>query len=188
MFTDRINVDASVLAQVVDHIEAINFNKTDLDTKGVAFEEFMGGFFKGDFGQYFTPRELIAFSVHMLQPTNKDFVIDPACGSGGFLLYALDYVREQASRKKKGELEQYKYWHTFAEKQLFGIEINEELSRVAKMSMIVHDDGHTNIVGADALDFLDRLKDKKPELTGGKFNLVLTNPPFGSVVKEAEGQ
>ena len=58
----------------------------------------MGGFFKGDFGQYFTPRELITFCVEMLNPTRNDLVLDPACGSGGFLLYALDHVRREADR------------------------------------------------------------------------------------------
>jgi type I restriction-modification system DNA methylase subunit len=67
--------------------------------KGVAFEEFMGGFFKGDFGQYFTPRELIGFAVEVLNPERKQLILDPACGSGGFLLYALDHVRREADRR-----------------------------------------------------------------------------------------
>jgi len=193
VFTDRINVDAPVLAQVVEHIEGISLSRTDLDTKGVAFEEFMGSFFKGDFGQYFTPRELIAFSVQMLSPKVDDLILDPACGSGGFLLYTLDYIRTQANNQYPNHLtdpeeakEHYKYWHDFAEKNIFGIEINDELSRVAKMNMIIHDDGHTNIVGHDALDFLDALKKKKRELKAGAFDLVLTNPPFGSVIKRTE--
>ncbi len=193
VFTDKINVEAGVLSQVVEHIEAITFNKTDLDTKGVAFEEFMSGFFKGDFGQYFTPRELIAFAVQMQPPAPKDLVIDPACGSGGFLLHALDYVRGEATKEfpnyendPQESREHYRLWHNFAERNLFGIEINEELSRVAKMSMIVHDDGHTNIIGHDALDYFSALRQKKPALRESRFDLVLTNPPFGSVVKEAE--
>ena len=99
VFTDRINIDAGILAQCVEHLEGISLDRTELDTKGVAFEEFMGGFFKGDFGQYFTPRELIAFSVEMLDPERKHLVLDPACGSGGFLLYALDHVRREAKRR-----------------------------------------------------------------------------------------
>ena len=90
VFEGRINVEPAILAQVVDHLEGISLDRTELDTKGVAFEEFMGGFFKGDFGQYFTPRELIGFAVEMLNPKRTDMVLDPACGSGGFLLYALD--------------------------------------------------------------------------------------------------
>ncbi len=202
VFEGRINVDPPVLAQVVEHLEGISLDRTELDTKGVAFEEFMGGFFKGDFGQYFTPRELIGFAVEVLNPQRTDMVLDPACGSGGFLLYALDHVRREADAKKKiGTVEHFKFWHDFAEKRLFGIEINEELARVAKMNMIIHDDGHTNIVGHDALDFFQRpqdaegnpkgenrayLYDRNEKLREGKFDIILTNPPFGSVVKRAE--
>lgn len=188
VFTDKINVEPSILAQCVEHLEGISLDRTELDTKGVAFEEFMGGFFKGDFGQYFTPRELIAFAVEMLNPQRKEMVLDPACGSGGFLLYALDHVRREADRRfnDTGSGEHFTFWHEFAEKRLFGIEINEELARVAKMNMIIHDDGHTNIVGSDALDFLVNISAKKQELRPGKFDLILTNPPFGSVVKRTE--
>ncbi len=193
VFTDKINVDPPILAQVVEHLEGISLDRTELDTKGVAFEEFMGGFFKGDFGQYFTPRELIGFAVEVLNPERKHLILDPACGSGGFLLYALDHVRREADRrypKHRTEVRQSRdhfiYWHDFAEKNLFGIEINDELARVAKMNMIIHDDGHTNIVGHDALDFLDRITAKNDMLEPDKFDLILTNPPFGSVVKRTE--
>jgi type I restriction enzyme M protein len=177
----------------VSHLEAINFNKTDLDTKGVAFEQFLDGFFKGDFGQYFTPREIIQFAVEMLKPQRDQTVIDPACGSGGFLLYAMDLVRHEADSRfpnhetDADEREEHRaFWHEFAEKRLFGIEINDEISRVAKMNMILHDDGHTNIVGSDALDKLPKLKELNRKLAANAFDLVLTNPPFGAMVKETE--
>ena len=202
VFEGKINIEPAILAQCVEHLEGISLDRTELDTKGVAFEEFMGGFFKGDFGQYFTPRELIAFAVEVLNPDRKDITLDPACGSGGFLLYALDHVRREADRKKKpGSIEHFQYWHDYAEKNLFGLEINEELARVAKMNMIIHDDGHTNIVGHDALDFFERpmssdgkplgpnreyILDKNKGLKPGSFDLILTNPPFGSVVKRTE--
>jgi type I restriction enzyme M protein len=64
VFTDKLNIDAGVLARVVEHLESICLSRTDLDTKGVAFEEFMGGFFKGDFCRYFTPGELKASCVY----------------------------------------------------------------------------------------------------------------------------
>ena len=96
VFTDSIKVDDRVLRTVVSHLEAINLSKTDLDVKGVAFEQFMDGFFKGDFGQYFTPRPIIEFAVKMMKPKHDWDVLDPACGSGGFLLHALDYMRTQA--------------------------------------------------------------------------------------------
>ncbi len=193
VFTDKLNVEASVLARVVEHLESICLSRTDLDTKGVAFEEFMGGFFKGDFGQYFTPRELIAFCVQMLDPSPDEWIIDPACGSGGFLLYALDHIRTQADAAYPHHAsdphearEHFRYWHDFAEKNLYGLEINDELTRVAKMNMIIHDDGHTNVIGHDALDFMSAISGKKRELKPNAFDMVLTNPPFGSVVKEAE--
>ena len=193
VFTDRINVDPSIMAQCVEHLEGISLDRTELDTKGVAFEEFMGSFFKGDFGQYFTPRELIAFCVAVLDPNREDLILDPACGSGGFLLYALDHVRrkadarfpQHASDARQG-VQHFTYWHDFAEKNLFGLEVNDELARVAKMNMIIHDDGHTNIVGHDAMDFTESIRRKHPGIAPCQFDLVLTNPPFGAVIKRTE--
>ena len=82
VFTDTIKVDDLTLRTLVSHLESINLSATDLDTKGIAFEQFMDGFFKGDFGQCFTPRPIIDFAVKMLKPTPDDLVLDPACGSG----------------------------------------------------------------------------------------------------------
>ena len=193
VFADSINVDPSILAQCVEHLEGISLDRTDLDTKGVAFEEFMGGFFKGDFGQYFTPRELIAFAVQVMNPNRRDLILDPACGSGGFLLYALDHVRQEAGRRfpthntdARQSREHFAYWHDFAQNNLFGIEINDELARVAKMNMIIHDDGHTNILDHDALDFQQNIHAKNQGLAENRFDLVLTNPPFGATVRRTE--
>ncbi len=193
VFTDSIGVDPAILAQCVEHLEGISLDRTDLDTKGVAFEEFMGGFFKGDFGQYFTPRELISFAVQVLDPGRNDLILDPACGSGGFLLYALDHVRRKANerfpnhRTDPGQvLSHFNYWHDFAQNNLFGIEINDEIARVAKMNMIIHDDGHTNVVDWDALDFQQNIQARHRGLTEDKFDMVLTNPPFGAVIKRTE--
>lgn len=187
VFTDSIKVDDRVLRTVVSHLESINLNKTDLDVKGVAFEQFMDGFFKGDFGQYFTPRPIIEFAVKMMKPEHDWDVLDPACGSGGFLLHALDYMRSQASEYyDKDTVDYFNYWHDFASKHLYGIEINDEIARVAKMNMIVHDDGHTNVISFDALDSIDKMHDHNRGFEAGKFDLILTNPPFGSTITKAE--
>lgn len=189
VFTDSIKVDDRVLRTVVSHLEAINLNKTDLDVKGVAFEQFMDGFFKGDFGQYFTPRKIIEFAVNMMKPENDWDVLDPACGSGGFLLHTLDYMRRQAGEyfdKEAQQVEYYNYWHNFAAKHLYGIEINDEIARVAKMNMIVHDDGHTNVISFDALGSIDIMHDHNRGFSKDKFDLILTNPPFGSTINKAE--
>ena len=173
---------------MVSHLEAINLNKTDLDVKGVAFEQFMDGFFKGDFGQYFTPRPIIEFAVKMMKPEHDWDVLDPACGSG-FLFHALDYMRTQAKEfydKETQPVEHFNYWHDFAKEHLYGIEINDEIARVAKMNMIVHDDGHTNVISFDALDSIDKMHDHNRGFAKDKFDLILTNPPFGSTINKAE--
>ncbi len=185
VFSEPIKVDDATLKMCVAHLESINFSATDLDTKGVAFERFLDGFFKGDFGQYFTPREIIQFCVAMLPPSADDYVLDTSCGSGGFLLYAMDHVRHGA-RAITSEVARFRKWHDFAEKRLFGIEINDEISRVAKMNMILHDDGHTNVVAADGLEDWPALEKRNPRLRPAMFDIVLTNPPFGAVVKAAE--
>lgn len=187
VFTDTIKIDDATLRTVVLHLESINLYRTDLDTKGLAFEQFMDGFFKGDFGQYFTPREIIEFAVHMMKPTNEDLVLDPACGSGGFLLHALEAVRREADDYyDEGTNEHYKHWHDFAKERLFGLEINEEIARVAKMNMIIHDDGHTNVMGKDALEPVARLTAQNKGFAENRFSLILTNPPFGAMVKQEE--
>jgi type I restriction enzyme M protein len=187
VFTETIKIDDATLRTVVSHLESINLNKTELDTKGLAFEMFMKDFFTGPAGQYFTPREIISFAVEMTRPTNEDLVLDPACGSGGFLLYALDAVRHEAKEyHDEGTDEHYKHWHDFAKERLFGIEISDEIARVAKMNMIIHDDGHTNVIGADALDRFERLFAINRGFTRDRFDLVLTNPPFGAQVTLAE--
>ena len=187
VFTESIKVDDRVLRTVVSHLEAINLNKTDLDVKGVAFEQFMDGFFKGDFGQYFTPRPIIEFCVKMMKPEQDWDVLDPSCGSGGFLLHALDYMRKQAGDYyEKGTVDYFNYWHDFAAKHLFGIEINDEIARVAKMNMIVHDDGHTNVISHDALESIAKMHDHNRGFSENRFDLILTNPPFGSTINLAE--
>ena len=189
VFTESIKVDDRVLRTVVSHLEAINLNKTDLDVKGVAFEQFMDGFFKGDFGQYFTPRPIIEFCVKMMKPKQDWDVLDPSCGSGGFLLHTLDYMRKQAGDyfdKATQPVEYFNYWHDFAAKHLYGIEINDEIARVAKMNMIVPDDGHTNVISHDALESIDKMHDHNRGFSENRFDLILTNPPFGSTINLAE--
>jgi type I restriction enzyme M protein len=153
-------------------------------TKGEAYEQFLGGVFKGTMGQYFTPRPIVKFMVDFLEPTDKDLVIDPACGSGGFLIYALEKVRKDLEEGLDAKDAEYR-WREFALKQVFGIEVNSQLARISMMNMIIHDDGHTNIENNDALTYEDRF-DPRRNIKLGKFTLLLTNPPFGAEVKERE--
>jgi len=89
---------------------------------------------------------------------NTDKVLDTSCGSGGFLLKALDIMREQAGEYySEDSNEYYRHWHDFAEKCLYGVEISEAIARVAKMNMILHDDGHTNVISHDGLDDIEKM-------------------------------
>lgn len=195
VFRDDIRLSPAKVRTVVGYLESINLSETDLDSKGRAFETFMDSFFRGNFGQYFTPRPIVKFSTDVLPITNESYVLDTSCGSGGFLLYALNKVRQQADKlypKHKTDIKQnqkhYKYWHDFAQYNLFGIEINEQISRAAKMNMTIHDDGHTNVITADGLLSQTEIE-KLTKNLGFKyehFNFIITNPPFGSSVRQSE--
>jgi len=95
VFKDDIRLSPEKLRTVTGYLESVNLSDTDLDSKGRAFETFMGSFFRGDFGQYFTPRPIVKFIVDVLPIQHDSQVMDTSCGSGGFLLHALDKVRRQ---------------------------------------------------------------------------------------------
>lgn len=189
VFKEGINLSPEETQTIVKYLQRINLNKTDLDSKGKAFETFMGSYFRGDFGQYFTPRPIVKFIVDSLPVNNDSLVLDTSCGSGGFLLYALDKVRQHADEfHELGSVEHYKHWHDFAEKNLFGIEINDQIARTAKMNMIIHDDGHTNVIAADGLlsDTELQARSKNQHFVYNSFDFIITNPPFGSIIKQTE--
>ena len=195
VFKDNIRLTPEKIRTVVEYLQDINIGETDLDAKGRAFETFMNSFFRGNFGQYFTPREIVKFIIDVLPITNESLVLDTSCGSGGFLLYALNKVRQQANKRYtnyetdvKKSRRHFNHWHNFAEKNLFGIEINEQISRAAKMNMIIHDDGHTNVITSDGLLSPEEIQ-KNTENKGFKYNhfdFIITNPPFGSIVRQTE--
>ncbi len=189
VFKDDIKLDMHKIFTVVQYLQDINLSETDLDAKGLAFQSFMGEFFRGDFGQFFTPNAIVEFIVNSLEIKNDWKVLDTSCGSGGFLLHALKIIRDEANEiyVDRGN-SWHKYWHDFAEKNLYGIEINEQISRVAKMNMIIHDDGHTNVVTNDGLKGNKEIETENRNLQfqDGTFNLIMTNPPFGSTIKADE--
>ena len=86
VFKEDINLTPEETQTIVKYLQRINLNKTDLDSKGKAFETFMGSYFRGDFGQYFTPRAIVKFIVDSLPIDNNSLALDTSCGSGGFLL------------------------------------------------------------------------------------------------------
>ena len=195
VFRDNIRLTPEKIRTVVSYLESVNLGDTDLDSKGRAFETFMGSFFRGNFGQYFTPREIVSFIVDVLPIKHDSKVLDTSCGSGGFLLYALNKVRNEATEyypNYKNDARQYArwfpYWHDFAQNNLYGIEISEQISRAAKMNMIIHDDGHTNVITSDGLvsDETLQMKTNNHGFKYGTFDFIITNPPFGSTIRQSE--
>jgi len=183
VFQNPIRAQDTLIYRVVKILQGISLDRMDLDVKGAAFERFLGVVFRGEMGQYFTHRNLVDFVVSMLEPSRRDKVIDPACGSGGFLLQAMDRVRRDAEARL-GPDNALDAWKTWAVHRLHGIEINEQISRIAMMGMIIHDDGHTNIKCADALQNFEGLSadGDGARIEPGTYTLVMTNPPFGAKV------
>jgi type I restriction enzyme M protein len=185
VFKDPINVPNNIIFSVVDCLQEISMSQTDLDSKGTAFESFLGKVFRGEYGQFFTPREIVDFMVKFVDPNEGDLVMDPACGSGGFLLYCIKAVRDKIEKNYSNEKERILHDYDFSHDRVFGIEINDRIARVAMMDMVIHDDGHTNIECNDALKDCESF-DPRREIKLGKYTLVLTNPPFGARYKKSE--
>lgn len=182
VFSQSIDLPNNILYRLVQNLQPVSLRNTDLDAKGRAFENFLGKHFRGEYGQYFTPRQIVEFMVEVAAPGERDRVIDPACGSGGFLLYSMKYVMEAVRSKYHEDAETVARlsWE-FAHRQIFGIEINERIARVAMMDMVIHDDGQSNIECNDALDDYEKFSPAK-EISGDRYHVLLTNPPFGKSV------
>lgn len=172
---------------------------SDLEVLDGFFEFLVGRSAKGVKGQYFTPRYVVEFCVRMLAPTKGDSVLDPACGSGGFLLHTLSYVREREGLEG-ANLTQY------SESKLWGFDISGRAVRVAKALMILAGDGRANILRLNSLlrpdigglfPLGDSNESERATLTiedvcrtrmrhHKGFDLILTNPPFAGEVKEPQ--
>ena len=183
VFTEDIRSEPHKIASVVKRLQHVSLDRTDPDAKGRAFEQFLGEVFRGNLGQYFTRRELVDFLVGMAQPALDDLILDPACGSGGFLVHSMRSVFQQIEDSYRGNNHTiFRLKEDFAKNHIYGIEINERIARVAMMDMVVNEDGHTNIEVGSGLDKAFT----NPSIKDGYFSLILTNPPFGDTVKREE--
>lgn len=139
-------------------------------------------------GQYFTPDPIVQLAVAVVQPEAHELILDPFCGSGHFLTKALEYVQHtQGEAITPHDLHEFKFFH------LHGIEKSDRMVRIAMTDMMLHDDGHTNIRNQDALLSFDNYPDiialrdtsavpnQSPDAS--IFDVVLTNPPFGSIMR-----
>jgi type I restriction enzyme M protein len=195
VFSDQDSVaEIELPPQAIDKIVALLEDKslglTDLDIKGVAFEEFLSATYRGGgLGQYFTPREVVNFMVDLVTPCIGDKVIDPACGSGGFLIRVYDVLKEMTLTSDLSPSEKKAKLRELAQSSLVGIDWEPRAARTCKMNMIIHGDGHAGVYQGNSLD-IDEIKGKvlqrqrvyseAPSIEEGTFDVVLTNPPFGA--------
>lgn len=143
---DTIKIRKNSFEQILTKLQAYNLSDTQDDVKGIAFEEFLGTTFRGELGQFFTPRTIVNFMTHILDPHEGEIICDPACGSGGFLIKAFEYVRNQietdikaAKTRLRMELEGSDYEELPEEEQ---VAINE---RVQKMQDILNRELDTQV-------------------------------------------
>ena len=211
---EQLNLKAATGREIVRLLERYNLSDTSEDVKGIAFERFLGRTFRGEIGQFFTPRTIVEFMVRMLEPKEGDIVCDPASGSGGFLIRFFELVREQIlsdvdrqyqehaaelqkrrlSGAKRAELLCHKYdelqktidqrergsrlWK-LANRCIYGTDANDRMARTSKMNMIMHGDGHGGVHHHNGFINVNGIFE-------GRFDLILTNPPFGANVEPSD--
>ncbi len=211
---EEIRLKPATGREIVKLLERYNLSDTSEDIKGIAFERFLGRTFRGEIGQFFTPRTIVEFMVRMVQPKEGDVICDPASGSGGFLIRFFEIVREQIladadaqyqafkaevekkklSDAKKAEALREKFaeiqatlsarkrdsrlW-TLANRCIYGTDANDRMARTSKMNMIMHGDGHAGVHHHDGFLNVNGIFE-------GRFDIILTNPPFGANVEPSD--
>ena len=185
---DRISLDTNSIVYVVGELQNYSLTNSERDVVADAFETFIGKALKGGQGQFFTPRNVVRMMVDILQPTETEKIIDPACGSGGFLIDALRAVWNKADAKyrrlgwKEKDIEKKKI--EIATNNFRGLDKDYFLSKVAKAYMNLVSDGTTGIFCEDSLELPQNWKsDTQVKIQLGTFDVLLTNPPFGSKIK-----
>lgn len=182
---DDITLDENSIAYVVGELQNYCLMEAERDVIADAFETFIGHALKGEQGQFFTPRNVVKMMVDILNPDDNDLIIDPACGSGGFLIETLRYVWKKIDEKGKeykwSQSEIDKEKQKIAAEQFRGIDKDYFLSKVTKAYMTLIGDGTSGVVCDDSLENPSNWKEPtRQKIQLGNFDILLTNPPFGS--------
>ena len=208
---DEIKLKPRSLAYVVSELQKYSLLNTHIDIKGKAYEELVGANLRGDRGEFFTPRNVMHMTIEMLCPRDDDKVLDPACGTGGFLVIAMNKIISELEEQLCKDVGKSKEnWsddnkrifqdriREIATTTFFGFDINPDLVKATKMNMVMNNDGSGNIFQTDSLlpphqweaQFRSELSKSLvvPKSTIRNkdsidlFNVIVTNPPFGSKI------
>lgn len=210
---DTIDLPAPITSYVVAQLAEYDFLNSSVDVKGEAYEAIVGKNLQGTRGEFFTPRNAVKMGIRILDPEPGMKCIDPACGTGGFIVVILNYMAEKirANMRQHGEdpddkhIEKYNHHLRLVAEKVFGLDINPNLVRVARMNMLMNNDGQGGITHLNSLDPPEKwrypqgnIKLYQPsgkwkeepiaeylrdELQFGTFDIVATNPPFGTKIK-----
>lgn len=162
---EAIGLTDKGLAFIAGELAKYSFLDASVDVKGMAYETIVSNTLKQEAGQFFTPRNIIKAMVEILNPTEHQRVLDPACGSGGFLVMVLDHVRKQIAKGMFPELEgpllaeKFNSYEvnervkTYAENSIFGFDFDPDLKKAARMNMVMAGDGHANIFHVNSLAY-----------------------------------
>lgn len=182
--SDSIEIDKKSLTYVVGELQLYSLRDSSRDAVGEAFEIFIGPSLKGGQGQFFTPRNVVNMVIEMVDPGTNSKILDPACGSGGFLVEALRYVWNKVEQQgtdlgwPTAEIEAEK--QKVAIKNFRGIDKDSFLSKVAKAYLAILGDGRGGIHCENSLDRFENWSAQTQEdIQYKKFDVIVTNPPFG---------
>tara|TARA_R110000868_G_scaffold195253_1_gene440916 strand:+ start:553 stop:2334 length:1782 start_codon:yes stop_codon:yes gene_type:complete len=190
--SDKIMLDAKSLSYVVGELQLFSLTDAERDAVGDAFEVFIDHALKGGQGQFFTPRNVVKMTIDMLDPTTEDLIIDPACGSGGFIIECLRHlwskVEEEGIKYKWPDNEIEIEKQKVAIDKIRGIDKDYFLGKVCKAYMAILGDGRGGIFCENSLDVPSNWSTKTREkIQLGTFSMVVTNPPFGKKIN-VEGE
>lgn len=193
---EKITLEARSITHVVGELQQYSLLKTDKDVIGDAFEVFAESKLVGEKGEFFTPRQVVKTAIECVNPKPEQTVLDPACGSGGFLIYAMEHVWNEmdhnsryASSPNLSELKR-----NMAERCFFGIDKEMDLVKIAKAYMAIVGDGRGKITQENTLHKPEEFEGRAKDVFVGddrefrKFDIIMTNPPFGSKIKILKGE
>lgn len=188
---EEVELAPKVLSYIVSQLQMFALLDSDVDVKGKAYEEVVGSNLRGDRGEFFTPRNVCSMMVSMLDPGDDDVILDPACGTGGFLITAMNHVvakienevsaSSRSESAKQASLDARK--KRFLERNLIGIDFNPSLVKASKMNMVMNNDGSGGLFQANSLaPQATWTSDLRARKLFDSVDVIVTNPPFGSKI------